>query len=360
MVDFDFYPFSDNMIASASEDCTIKLWEIPEGGLKTVINTPLTTLQGHHKKVTLINFHPTASNVIGSVSADQTVKVWDVERGCEMNTLEGAHDQLIQDFAWDFRGNTYATSSKDKNVRIVDARSATVSGIIENAHEGTKSIKLTFLGDCGNFATVGFTRTSTRQVKIWDPRNTSQEVTRHEMDQAAGVIMPFFDADTNLLFLAGKGDGNVRCFEIAGGEQIFPCSEFRSSVSGKGMAFVPKRGLNIRGNEVARLLKLTTNSVEPLSFVVPRKSDGFQEDIFPDTFSGEPSHSGEEWFAGSDLPPLTMKLSGGLSSGEMSPKAASRTVSFRSSVVLQAELDKAQSRIEELEKRLRDAGLSVE
>ena len=33
--------------------------------------------------------------------------------------------------------------------------------------------------------------------------------------------------------------------------------------------------------ETARLLKLTANSVEPLSFHVPRKSEAFQEDIFP-------------------------------------------------------------------------------
>ena len=47
------------------------------------------------------------------------------------------------------------------------------------------------------------------------------------------------------------------------------------------MARVPKRGLNIMGCETARLLKLTANSVEPLSFHVPRKSEAFQEDIFP-------------------------------------------------------------------------------
>lgn len=37
------------------------------------------------------------------------------------------------------------------------------------------------------------------------------------------------------------------------------------------MAMIPKRGCDVMKCETARLLKLTSNSVEPLSFVVPRK-----------------------------------------------------------------------------------------
>ena len=57
-------------------------------------------------------------------------------------------------------------------------------------------------------------------------------------------------------------DENPWCFSI---------SEFRSTTAAKGMAMIPKRGLNVMKCETARLLKLTSNSIEPLSFVVPRK-----------------------------------------------------------------------------------------
>lgn len=57
-------------------------------------------------------------------------------------------------------------------------------------------------------------------------------------------------------------DENPWCFAI---------SEFRSTTAAKGMCMIPKRGLNVMKCETARLLKLTSNSVEPLSFVVPRK-----------------------------------------------------------------------------------------
>lgn len=59
--------------------------------------------------------------------------------------------------------------------------------------------------------------------------------------------------------------------------------------------------------EIVRILKMTgSNSIEPLSFIVPRKSDSFQEDIFPDCISGEPAQSAADYFGAWDLrrPPL--------------------------------------------------------
>jgi coronin-1B/1C/6 len=362
VLDMEFNPFDDYMIATGSEDSTIKVWSIPEEGVTEMIKDPLVELNGHTRKVTLMRFHPTASNVLASTSADQTVKVWDITKGCELSTLSGAHDQLINELIWDFTGSQYVTSSKDKHIRFMDGRQGSVSNIIEHAHEGSKTIKLANLGSSGKFLSVGFTRESQRQLKIWDPRNSSTEVVRLDMDQAAGVIMPFFDPDTNVIYLAGKGDGNVRCYEVTdNASQIYSITDFRTNVSAKGMAFVPKRGLNILGNETARLLKLTpNNSVEPLSFVVPRKSEGFQEDIFPDTASGEAAHTADEWLAGSELPPKTVSLNPCLSSTR-SPTPSSKTVfSFKTIPILTAELAAAQQRIEHLEAKLREANISID
>jgi coronin-1B/1C/6 len=358
-LDFEFNPFHDQIIASASEDQTVKVWGIPEGGLKENMNDPLVDLHGHSRKVTLLRFNPTANNVLASVSSDLSTKLWDIEKGVEMNSVGDAHEQLIQDIVWDYKGNNYATSSKDKHVRIFDARTATLATKIETVHEGAKSIKMAYLGALDKMVTVGFTRQSQRQFKIWDPRNTAKEVKKIDIDQAAGVIMPFYDEDTQILYLAGKGDGNVRYYEFVNDEPYaFPLADFRSSVSAKGMAFVPKRGLDIMGCETARLLKLTSNTVEPLSFRVPRKSEAFQDDIYPDTFSGVPAHTADEWMGGSDQAPRTMSLnpSNRAAGGEVK-KAF---VAAKSPAVLQAELDAAHARIAELEARLQAAGLSTD
>lgn len=361
VLDFEFNPFNDQIIATASEDTSIKVWEIPEEGLTETITTPLLTLPGHARKVTLLRFHPTAENVLASVGGDNIVKLWDIQRQEEINFL-GVHDQLIQDIVWDYTGTQYATSCKDKAIRLVDGRSATVADTIENAHDGAKSVKLTFCGNLNKLISTGFTRSSQRQFKIWDPRNTSKELEKVDIDQAAGVIMPFFDQDTNVLYLAGKGDGNVRYYEITGDSApyAYPLSDFRSSVSAKGMAWVPKRGLDVMACESARLMKLTTNSVEPLSFYVPRKSDCFQDDLFPDTASFIPSHTADEWRNGSDLTPQLMSLNpSARNTAASTPREKKAFVVAKTAAQLQIELDEANARISALEARLAAAGLDV-
>lgn len=304
-----------------------------------------------------MRFHPTANNVLASVGGDQCVKLWDIENGQELNSLNGAHDQLIQDIVWDYHGNVYATSSKDKKVRLVDARSAVVSTTIENAHEGAKTAKLTFTGQHDKLITIGFTKQAQREFKIWDPRNHSHELLRVDIDQAPGTIMPFFDPDTGLLYLAGKGDGNIRYYEIVNENPFaYPISDMRTSVSAKGMAWVPKRGLNVQNCEIARLLKLTTSSVDPLSFVVPRKSEAFQEDLYPDSASIEPSHTAEAWLNGSNLPPKLVSLNP-ISGLRISPRASASFTALKSPTSVQSQLNVALERIKYLEDKLTSAGI---
>ena len=49
VLDIKWNPFNDNIIASASEDCTVKLWYIPDGGLGMAsdLTEHLVELQGH-------------------------------------------------------------------------------------------------------------------------------------------------------------------------------------------------------------------------------------------------------------------------------------------------------------------------
>ena len=232
-LDFDFHPFNEQLLASCSDDSTVKLWGIPPGGLTETLTEPLVDLRGHGRKVTLLRFHPTASNVLASVSADMLCKVWDVEKQGEVASTD-AHTSLIQDVQWNADGSLLGTSCKDKVVRLFDPRGSSVATELKAAHEGSKSVKLAFLQD-GLLATVGFTRQSQRQIKIWDAREPSKELALVSLDQAAGVLLPFFDPDTKMLYLCGKGDGNIRYYEInkAAKTPCFALSEHRSTAAWK-------------------------------------------------------------------------------------------------------------------------------
>lgn len=101
------------------------LWKIPQGGLTESINTPLLSLNNHCRKVGHVLFNPVAENVLASASADYTVKIWDIGTGAENQTLTG-HQEVIQSLTWNWEGNLLATTCKDKKIRIFDVRSDTV------------------------------------------------------------------------------------------------------------------------------------------------------------------------------------------------------------------------------------------
>eukprot|EP00591_Stephanopyxis_turris_P005160 CAMPEP_0195519622 /NCGR_PEP_ID=MMETSP0794_2-20130614/15150_1 /TAXON_ID=515487 /ORGANISM="Stephanopyxis turris, Strain CCMP 815" /LENGTH=449 /DNA_ID=CAMNT_0040648807 /DNA_START=105 /DNA_END=1454 /DNA_ORIENTATION=+ len=367
VLDFDWNPFDDSMVATGSEDTTIKIWGIPEdweptdaaGNSKKGQNLKesLVDLTGHRKKVTFLRFNPTAGNVIASASTDYSVKVWDIEKGEEISSFDQMGN-LTQDVVWDFRGDNYATSCKDKIVRLMDGRTSTVSSTIEKAHEGSKSVKLVYL-DNGKLLSTGFSRHSSREMKIWDLSNLSKPLSTEKLDNASGVIFPMYDRDSKILYLCGKGDGNIRPFEFEDrSPYVFRLNEgFRSKLSSKGICVIPKRGNNIMGCETARLLKVTNEqSVHPLSYIVPRKNDAFQDDIFPDCAAPEPAHTADEWLAGSSMDPVTMSLNPAINKGNIG--GAKKVFKARTVAQVSSELKEANERIQYLEKKLTENGIS--
>ena len=75
------------------------------------------------------------------------------------------------------------------------------------------------------------------------------------------------------------------------------------------MGYMPKRGLNVGQCEIAKFFKLHNSGLcEVIAMTVPRKSELFQEDLYPDTAAEEAAISGEEWFSGKDADPVLMAL----------------------------------------------------
>jgi len=336
----------------------VKVWGIPEGGLKENLTEPLQTLNGHRRKVGTVGFNVVANNILATSSADFSVKVWDIEKGKDVCSIDGQHTDIINSVDWNGNGSLLASIAKDKKVRLLDPRQSKVAAEAE-AHQGVKGSRVCFLsGD--KFITVGFSKTSEREYYIWDAKDLTKPLTKQTIDTSAGLIMPFFDRDTNVLFLAGKGDGNIRYYEIVDeAPYIHYLSEFKSATPQRGMAMLPKRGVNVSDCEIVRLLKLGTKIMEPISFQVPRKSDIFQPDLFPDCFSGEPALTADQWLSGDNAEAKTRSLEGGFVKKEavaFNPvqQVQEKTLSEKE---MKEELDKLKNRVAYLEAEIikRDA-----
>jgi len=162
-----------------------------------------------------------------------------------------------------------------------------------------------------------------REFKIYDLKNTSQEVTNQQLDNSAGIVMPFYDEDSDLLWLAGKGDGAIRYYEIVpeetGAKMVEPVTAFKSNDPTAAACALPRRYCDVNINEILRIYKITKNTVKPLQFQVPRKSDMFQDDLFPPCRGDEPALTKDEWFGGADATPKLISLVSGFTSSAKAP-----------------------------------------
>ena len=121
VLDVAWNPFDDNMIASSSEDTTVKIWNIPDKGLDEDLNDPLLTLEGiHQRKVHIVLWHPVASNILLSASYDPLVVIWNLETGEAAKVIE--LPDIIYSVSWDTNGSLIATTCKDKKIRTIDVR----------------------------------------------------------------------------------------------------------------------------------------------------------------------------------------------------------------------------------------------
>ena len=186
------------------------IWTVPENfslssdddkGPQDV--SPVNRLAGHTRKVGHVLFHPTAENVLATGSGDFTVKLWDVETGDAKLTL--THSELVQSMSFSGNGSLLVTTCRDKKLRIWDLRQERPAHEAPG-HSGAKNSRAVWMGDLDRIATTGFTRTSDRQLGLWDIHKPTEPIGGFQtLDSISGVCMPFWDDGTKCLYLAGKG-----------------------------------------------------------------------------------------------------------------------------------------------------------
>ncbi|XP_042298679.1 coronin-6 isoform X3 [Sceloporus undulatus] len=271
VLDIDWCPHNDNVIASASEDTTVMVWQIPDYIPTRNMTEPIVTLEGHSKRVGILTWHPTARNILLSAGGDNVIILWNVGTGEALLTLDDLHTDLIYNVCWNHNGSLFVTTCKDKHLRIIDPRKRLVVA-----------------------------------------KNFEEPIALQEMDTSNGVLLPFYDPDSSIVYLCGKGDSSIRYFEITDeAPYVHYLNTFSSKEPQRGMGFMPKRGLDVSKCEIARFFKLHERKCEPIVMIVPRKSDLFQDDLYPDTPGPEPALEADEWLSGKDAEPILVSLRDG-------------------------------------------------
>uniref|UniRef100_A0AAQ5ZF14 Coronin n=1 Tax=Amphiprion ocellaris TaxID=80972 RepID=A0AAQ5ZF14_AMPOC len=270
VLDIDWCPHDDNILASCSEDCTAMVWQIPDHALTRPLSDPVVVLEGHSKRVGIVTWHPTARNILLTAGSDNLIIVWNVGTGEPLLSMDD-HPDLIYSISWNRNGSLFCTTCKDRRLRVCDPRKREVVAT-----------------------------------------NFEEPIALLELDTSNGVLLPYYDADANMVYLCGKGDSSIRYFEITEEPPyVHYLSTFSSKEPQRGMGFMPKRGVDVSKCEIARLYKLLDKKCEPITMTVPRKSDLFQDDLYPDTAGPEPAMEAEEWLDGRDEDPILVSMRDG-------------------------------------------------
>lgn len=139
------------------------------------------------------------------------------------------------------------------------------------SHQSIKDSRVVWLGNQSRILTTGFDAARLRQVIIRDIRNFAVPEKTLELDCSTGILMPLYDPDTNMLFLAGKGDTTINYLEVTDKDPYLIEGLRHTGEQTKGACLVPKRALKVMEGEVNRVLQLTSNMVIPIMYQVPRK-----------------------------------------------------------------------------------------
>ncbi|TSQ24000.1 Coronin-1B [Bagarius yarrelli] len=136
VLDIEWCPHNDNIIASGSEDCSVMVRRCN--------------------------------------GCDNVVILWNVARGEAVVRLDSVHTDLIYSACWNNNGSKILTSCKDKKLRVLDPRKGTVITETDKPHEGSRPVRAVFVSE-EKILTTGFSRMSERQVALWDTSDLFQE-----------------------------------------------------------------------------------------------------------------------------------------------------------------------------------------
>ena len=100
----------DGLLASASRDRTVRLWDVAEGRQRAVLN--------HDSGLTAVVFGPDGKLLATSNWSDRTVILWDVATGERRASLTGEGRGHVADVVFSSDGRMLATANSGGSVAL--------------------------------------------------------------------------------------------------------------------------------------------------------------------------------------------------------------------------------------------------
>ena len=122
--------YNYNLLASSSEDCTIKIWDYDTGNLEK-------TLKGHTQSVNYVKFH---EKYLASASSDLSVKIWELGSFSCYRTFNGHNHRGI---GLDFINQDIMIScSRDTTIKIWEIQTGYCKKTLNGHDDWVRRVKV--------------------------------------------------------------------------------------------------------------------------------------------------------------------------------------------------------------------------
>jgi WD40 repeat protein len=244
------------MLATAGADGKAKIWDVAAGKLITSIDAEDGAVNG-------VAFSPDGK-LLATADDDGTAKLWDVASGRKLRAFEG-HNDIVNDIfnpvnsvAFSPDGKTLATAHFDKTAKLWDVASGRELRTFEGHAESVEDVA--FSPDGKTLATASVDETA----RLWNVA-TGQLLLRL-VGHASNVSAVAFSADGAFLVTA-SADGTARIWNPRSGKELLRLAGHSYSLT--SVAFSPDRSQVATGSldKTTRIWSLAFLTPERPSFV---------------------------------------------------------------------------------------------
>jgi WD40 repeat protein len=217
------------MLASGSEDKTIRLWDVASGA-------ELRALRGHSSYVRAVAFSPDGKT-LASGGSDDPIRLWDVASGTELRALTG-HSEAVSSVAFSPDGKTLASGGSNMVIRLWDVASGTELRTFKGHSHIVNSV--VFTPDGKTLASGS----SDKTIKLWDVASGAElsTLTGHSARVNSVAFAP-----NGKTLASGSTDKTIRLWDVASGAELRALTDSPQGV--ESVAFSPDGKMLASGSE---------------------------------------------------------------------------------------------------------------
>ncbi|MES1910280.1 MAG: hypothetical protein MHM6MM_002904 [Cercozoa sp. M6MM] len=191
------------LMATASDDCAVRLYDIAAAGRT---RRPDATLPEYHK-MRCLSFHPTGEWLLAG-GAHAFLRLYDTEtmQSYSPRSMSSQHTKDVNDVTVSRQGDLWVTAGEDGDVRIWDGANCQSTTTLPRAHGGTPAISVRLSSDSRMLVTAGLDD----RALTWDMRKLDSPV--HEFTGArrrSRGVAAVFSHDERFVLSACERTGDV-------------------------------------------------------------------------------------------------------------------------------------------------------